>query len=120
MDFIYKHFNDGFVVILAGLGVTIAPNVFLGGLFWAIGGAMILREYSPALRQTPRKLTIITASFLAVLAAIGLHQYYPSFPISLGMAGFGILAVPLVKRFAARQTEIADAVIDKISSKKLK
>lgn len=120
METLYKFFNDGVVIALAGLGITFAPNVFLGGLFWAIGGAMILREYSPSLRKTRRKLTIITASFLAVLAAICVHQYYPDFPVSLAMAIAGILSVPLVKRFAARETEIVDAVLDKITSKNSK
>lgn len=117
MEFLYKIFNEGGGLVLAGLGVTIAPNVFLGGLFWAIGGAMLLRSFSKPLREVSLQHTIITAAFLAVLTAIAIHQYFPDFPISLAMAIAGVIAVPLVKRFAARHTEIADAVIDKAAGK---
>lgn len=120
MDFLYKIFNEGGGVVLVGLGVTVAPTVFWGSLLFSIGGAMLFRSFSKPLREVSLKKTILTAAFLTVLTAIVVHQYLPEFPISVAMAISGVMAVPLVKRFAARQTEIADAVIDKATGKILK
>lgn len=112
--------RDSLTLILAGLGISLAPHEFFGGLFLALAaGSMIARH-----RKSNRKLLGImgTAAFTAVIAVIITDQFdHWGYAPQLIMAGAGGASSWLVNIFVRvmdgaqkRSGHIADRLIDRI------
>lgn len=112
--------RDSLTLILTGLGISLAPHQFFGGLFLALAaGSMIARH-----RKSNRKLLGImsTAAFTAVIAVIITDQFdHWGYAPQLIMAGAGGASSWLVNIFVRvmdgaqeRSSHIADRLIDKL------
>lgn len=110
----FEPFKDAVGIMLAGLGITFAPHMYFGGLFLALGGCLVTRQFSDVLRETPRSTALLTTLFLSTVTAGVSHSFSPDIPIQIGMAVTGMLSVPLAKRISSRSQEVVDSGIDKI------
>lgn len=112
--------RDSLTLVLAGLGISLAPHEFFGGLFLALAaGSMIARH-----RQSHRKLLGImgTSAVTAVVVVIFTDQFdHFGYAPQLIMAGAGAASSWLVNIFVrvmdgaqARSGRIADRMIDRL------
>lgn len=104
-------------MILAGLGVTFSPHMYLGGLFLAFGAHFLFRAYSDDGSKVSRILGAVTTFILSTLFAIVSTKLAPEMPVQLAMALSGFFSVPLVRKLARRSDEISDKAIDKVAGK---
>lgn len=105
--------RDWITLVLAGLGVSMMPHQYFGGLFLALGAASVMARH----RKDPRKIwmTVGTAALIATLVAIGWSDAW-SFPVQLAMAVSGFASKPIVNfmsRFLDRVEDRADDITDK-------
>lgn len=111
--------QDWVSLALAGLGLSLAPYEFFGGLFLSLAVASMLsgrrrhdREFWPSL---------LSATVFATLTALAWDQLGLGLPVQIGMAAAGVLSRPaaaflvrLQDQIEARSSEIADRAIDKV------
>lgn len=113
--------RDWLTLLLAGLGVSLAPYEYFGGLFLSCAAASIIAKQ----RRDPRKFWLIigTAAFMATLAAIygdAFHdsEYLPPQVVMIiaGAASSWVasIVVRMMDRVEARSEDIADGAIDKV------
>lgn len=112
--------QDWVTMALTGLGVSLAPHEYFGGLFLALAVASLLARH----RRDPRKVwaALCTAAIFATLtAAVWDWSNFDFAPVQLVMAVAGVLGRPaatilvaLQDRLEARGTEIADMAIDHV------
>lgn len=110
--------RDWVFLALAGLGISIAPYEYFGGLFLACACASLVARR----RNDPRKFVAVigTAALFATVAAIyGAGMDNPMWPpqivmlIAGGASGVLLnLIIKLMVRVEDRSTEIADRLID--------
>ena len=117
--------QDWVILALAGLGISLAPHTFFGGLFLALAGAMIARHMMPEKDRAEIWWTLLGATVLAILTAEGIswlqttNRLSPHFPVQMAMAaaGFGSrfiirFALRLLTRVEQRGDAVTDRVID--------
>lgn len=105
-----------------GLGISISPHEFLGGLIIALGVASLLSGRRVEGRQL--FVSLLSACILAILVSIVWGAAEIHWPPQIGMAAAGVLGRPiaglLVKfqdRVEYRATELSDRVIDHVAGK---
>jgi hypothetical protein len=117
--------QDWMVLALAGLGITLAPHEFWGGLFMAMSAAMIARYMAPEKDQREVWLVLISAAVLAVFTAAVANylrdpahaKLPPDFPIQIAMAVVGFFSrfvISLALRMAGRVEHKADDLTDRV------
>lgn len=117
--------QDWMVLALAGLGITLAPHEFWGGLFMAMSAAMIARYMAPEKDQREVWLVLISAAVLAVFTAAVANYLRapahaalpPDFPIQIAMAVVGFFSrfvISLALRMAGRVEHKADDLTDRV------
>lgn len=105
-----------------GLGVSVSPHEFFGGLIIALGIASLLSGRRVEGRQL--FVSLLSACILATLISIGWGAAELHWPPQIGMAVAGVLGRPisglLVKfqdRVEYRGGELSDRVIDRVAGK---
>ena len=112
--------RDGLTLMLAGLGISLSPHQFIGGLFLALAaGSMIARN-----RRSTRKLwgVMATSAIVAIVAVIFTEQFdHWGYAPQLVMAGAGAASSWLVNIFIGvmdgvqeRTGTVAERLIDRI------
>ena len=112
--------RDYVTLFLAGMGVTLAPYQYLGGLLLALAAASVMARH----RNDPVKiwLTVLTAFLFSTLVAIAWpDEGWFGVPTQLAMAisGFGSkwgvnIIAKFFDRVEFRTDNISDRIIDKI------
>ena len=69
--------RDWISLALIGLGVTFAPHLYLGGLFFALASASLARRFWPEDEPIELWWTLVLAAVLATLAGGMAHWYWP-------------------------------------------
>jgi hypothetical protein len=119
--------QDWMVLLLAGLGISLAPHVFWGGMFLALCGAMIARHVQPEKDRHEIWWVLLAAGVMAILAAEAISwaqatdRLAPQFPVQMAMAaaGFGsrfiiTFALRLMGRVETRADQVSDRIIDRV------
>lgn len=106
---------------LAGLGVTLSPHEWIGGLFLALAAAAFAMKVEP--EQDKRELwVVLMGAFIAShVAALAAQRWLPEFPIQIVMVAAGYFSRH-VSRFSlrlaglveARSGTIADRLVDRV------
>lgn len=111
--------QDWLTWLLAGIGLSLAPYQFFGGLFLALAVASILAGHRKDHRQI--WLSLLTAAMGAIFVAAAWEHLQLQFPVQIGMAAAGVLGRPvsaflvqLQDQIEARSAEIADRAIDRV------
>jgi hypothetical protein len=111
---------------LAGLGISYAPHVFLGGMFLALAGAFAAaRILSAEMIKNAKPLsfwgTVSTGFFVSMIVALATDHWFHDFPVQfmMGVAGFvssfvGPAILKIVARLSQRTDVIADRALDKV------
>jgi hypothetical protein len=108
-------------LMLAGLGVTLAPHEWIGGLFLALAAAAFAMKVEP--EQNKRELwVVLMGAFIAShVAALTAQSWAPDFPVQVVMIAAGYFSRHLARfslRLAglveARSTTIADRLVDRV------
>lgn len=120
-DTLAHHSKDWLSLALAGLGISFAPHVWIGGMLLALAGAAVAMRSDPEKDNRELWLILLTAFLVAHVAAIIVHWMWESFPPQLVMFGAGFLSrwiIRLVMRMAklveARGDRIADRLVDRV------
>lgn len=110
--------RDWISLALGGLGVSVLPHEYFGGLFLALAAASVMARH----RRDPRKiwLTAGTAALIATLVSIVWPDSW-NIPVQIAMAASGFGSKPIVNflsksldRVEARADDITDKIIDKV------
>lgn len=124
--------KDWLSLFLLGMGITLAPYEYIGGMFLALAGAAISRAWEKD--QNRRRgitveregnfqfiLVVLTAFFVATLAASVVRTHFPSWNVQLIMAlsGFASRRIVLfgmifVDNIYNRSDKLADKIINKV------
>lgn len=117
--------TDWLVLLLAGLGISLAPHVYAGGMFMALAAAALARRLEPETDRRELLVVLGTAFLLASMVA----SIFPSplawggmvIPVQVKMAVTGFLsrsiarlAMRLTGLIEARSDTIADRLLDRI------
>ena len=113
-----ENFKDGLIMVLAGIGISISPHMYFGGLFLAFGAHFLFRAYSFERVNASRTLGAMTTFILSTLFAIISTMVAPDMPVQLAMGISGFFSVPLVRKLARRSEELSDRAIDKVTGKR--
>lgn len=113
--------RDWTFLITTGLGISFAPNVWLGGLFLALAGASMAFRHDPERDTRERWSVFVTAAVIAHIVAIIAHWAKPEFPPQLAMFVAGIMSRRIVRfffkladRLEHRSDTIADRLVDRV------
>ncbi len=109
------------VLLLAGLGLSIAVNQFLGGLLLALAMAGVARRADPNRGRGIGVTTAFTAAVLSIVAAMTVEamSWPVPLPLVMGVVGFFSrnlvsIAVRFGSRVEERQDELIDRVVDSV------
>lgn len=103
------HYLSGSLALFfAGLGVSFAPHVWLGGLVLAAAGASLAFYHDPERDTRERWVVYMTALFTAHFVAMAAFWMWPSFPPQFVMGGAGFLSRKIV-RTALRVASLIEA-----------
>jgi uncharacterized protein involved in response to NO len=113
--------QDWTVLALTGIGITLAPHQFFGGLFMALAAAMAARHLRPEKDQREVWLVLLMAFLAAVVAAELVQAYWPTLPVQLVMMAAGFLSrfavemtLDVAIRLQRKTDTIADRVLDRV------
>jgi hypothetical protein len=119
--------QDWAVLLLAALGISLAPHVFWGGLFLALCLSMVARHFLPERDRQEIWLVLLAAAIMAILTAEGItwlqatDRLSPQFPAQMAMAAAGFasrwvihLGLRILNRVEDRGDEVADRIFDHV------
>lgn len=112
-----KAAKDWMGLLLMGLGINLAPHEFWGGMFMALGMAMLARHFTPEVDQREIAIVLMSAALIAIIAVEVVHYFVPEFPGQLIMAAAGFFSryvIRIALRMAGRLERKADIVTDKV------
>lgn len=122
-DMATKSAGDGVAWILLAIGWQYQTHEYVGGIMFAFGMAMMARHWFPMKDRREIWLTLLAAFLCSTFGAELFFAYFPEniVPKQAVMAGFGLaspvivtLVLQVMLRVEARQTEIADSLIDRV------
>lgn len=112
--------RDPLALVLAGLGISLAPYEFVGGLVLGLAGASIASAMNREQDRRQFWLIMLTAMFVSTMAAIGTTYFYPGMSpqFVMAMAGFASryivrIALRVLGLVEDRSDVIADKVVDR-------
>jgi hypothetical protein len=108
-------------LLLIGLGVTFAPHLYIGGLFFALASASLARRFWPEDQPVELWWTLVLAAVMSTLAAALAHWYWPDIgpPVipQAVMAATGYFSRHLARaalRIAGRIEGTSDTITDRL------
>lgn len=120
MSFADAFFRDALPSVLVALGITFSAQVYFGGLFLAMAGAIVARNMQPLQDKREWWTTLLTAWLAATIMSEIVHYYFEWFPVQLAMAaaGFGSrylarMALAAFGMIQDRSDTIFDRLLDK-------
>lgn len=116
-----NHVKDWLTWSLAGLGVTLAPHEWVGGIFMAMAGATLAMKTNPEKDRRELWAVIGGAFFVAHMAAMVSMYAAPAIPVQFVMAVAGFFSrfiISFALRFGgaveARSDDITDRALDAV------
>lgn len=117
--------SDWLALLLAGLGISLWPHVYLGGMFLALSAAAVARMLEPEANRGELWVVLGTAALLAHLTAmvfpaiIELAQLSVAVQAKMAVVGFlsrsiARMAMRLTGLIEARSDTIADRILDRV------
>jgi thiol:disulfide interchange protein len=117
--------SDWLALFLAGLGVSLWPHVYLGGMFLALSAAAVARALEPEANRGELWVVLGTAALLAHLVAmvapaiIEIGQFSVAVQAKMAVVGFlsrsiARMAMRLTGLIEARSDTIADRILDRV------
>lgn len=116
-DKIIMSLGDFLTLTLAGIGISVAPNQFFGGLFLALAAAAYARRVSPEQDEREFWVVILGACLAAIIVAELHAAYWPAIPLQIAMATAGFLSryvAQFVLRVAGLIEKKADRITDRV------
>lgn len=119
--------GDGLAWLLLALGVSVPAHAYLGGLFFAVAFAMLMRHWWPEQNKREIWATVLMAFLVSTIAAeiYGAYSVTKPIPVQAIMAAAGAASKVVISiiarglaRAEARSNDIADAAIDRVLPKK--
>lgn len=119
--------KDWLFLLLAGLGITLAWNQFLGGLVLAMAAAAIARNQIPKEQRTGTVWSAMGMAVLLAVIAAGVISWreinFIPAPLAMCLVGFASRAIirtvtKMIGRVEERADDIVDAGIDRVLSQK--
>lgn len=109
------------VLALAGIGISAPPHVIVGGLCLSLSGALLAWKLSPEKDTRSLWVVLLSAAFVAIIAAELAEWLAPTTPLPMWMAaaGFGSrfavrLGLRVFGAMESRSEQIADKVLDRV------
>lgn len=119
-DQLADHAKDWLTLLLAGLGISFAPHEWIGGMFLALAAAAFAMRSDPEQDRRELWLVLLGAFLASHLAGMGVHWWWPAFPVQVAMAIAGFfsrrltrMALRMAGMVEARGDRIADRLIDR-------
>lgn len=115
------YLRDWFSVMLAGIGVSFAPNIWFGGLILAVAGASIAFHHDPERDMRERWVVYTTALVTAHMVAMFFFWWKPDLPPQFVMFFAGFLsrkvirsALRIASLIEAQGNTIAARIVDRV------
>ena len=113
--------KDWLTLLLAGLGFSLNPHEWLGGMFLALAGASLARHWQPERDRQELWAVMLAAFLVSHAAALAVQAWHFAWPIQIVMLGAGFasryatrFALRMIGRIETRTDTIADRVIDRV------
>jgi hypothetical protein len=121
----FSAMRDGWVWLLAGLGISAAPHQFLGGIILAVAAGILARHWTPIEKRRELVLIIGTSVFCGVAAALAVQWFRPDWPLQPCMALAGLFSTYAMKftlgvagKVETKTETVADRIIDRVLPEK--
>lgn len=113
--------RDPLSLALAGVGISLAPHEYIGGIVMSLAGASIASAMNRDEDRRSFWLVMLMAIFVSHLAAISAAYFFPTLKAQfvMAVAGFGSryivrIALRVFGLLEDRSDRIADKIVDRV------